>query len=134
MQTLQPRSQRPLGCTCSPHPASWWRADQPQQLLAEFPKPAEGSLSYFADGGQPESDGRAGILYLGADYRLSPAVLVGALVQFDDADQKLDQIGGRVRDQGWMVGPYTAVRLSFQNFDEVYNFNDFANLRPCSAD
>ena len=54
----------------------------------------------------------SGILYLGADYRLSPALLVGALVQFDGADQKLDQIGGRVQDEGWMVGPYTAVRLS----------------------
>ena len=73
---------------------------------------AEGSLSYFEDGGQLESDGRSGIFYLGADYRLSPALLVGALVQFDGADQKLDQINGRVQDEGWMVGPYTAVRLS----------------------
>jgi hypothetical protein len=39
-------------------------------------------------------------------------VLVGVLVQFDDADQKLDAIGSRVSDTGWMVGPYAAFRLT----------------------
>ena len=73
----------------------------------------EGAFSSFEDGpNQLERDGRAGILYLGADHRLSPGLLVGALVQFDDAEQKLDVIGGRISDKGWMAGPYAAARLS----------------------
>ena len=73
----------------------------------------EGAFSSFEDGdNQLESDGRAGLLYLGADHRLSPGLLFGALVQFDDAEQKLDAIGSRISDTGWMAGPYAAVRVS----------------------
>jgi hypothetical protein len=74
---------------------------------------AEGAFNFFEDGGNNlESDGQAGVLYLGADHRLTRGVLLGALVQFDNADQKLDVVGSRVSDTGWMVGPYAAVRLT----------------------
>ena len=49
---------------------------------------------------------------MGADHRLSPGLLIGALVQFDDAEQKLDAVGSRISDTGWMAGPYAAARLS----------------------
>ena len=81
---------------------------------------AEGAFSSFEDGGNyHESDGHAGILYLGADHRLSPGLLIGALVQFDDAEQKLDAVGSRVSDTGWMAGPYAAARLSDNLFFQV---------------
>ncbi len=52
-----------------------------------------------------------GLLYIGADYRLSPGLVFGVLAQFDwsneeDAVEKISAKGF-----GWMVGPYLVARL-----------------------
>ena len=100
---------QPNGLGGPTHSAATQRA-QPRSTIDIW---VEGAFSSFEDGAnQLESDGRAGILYLGADHRLSPGLLIGALVQFDDAEQKLDAIGSRISNTGWMAGPYAAVRVS----------------------
>jgi hypothetical protein len=57
-------------------------------------------------------DASFGVLYLGADYVVSPALLIGALVQFDSLRQKSQALATDVDGWGWMAGPYATVRLS----------------------
>jgi hypothetical protein len=53
-----------------------------------------------------------GVLFVGADYRVSPDLLIGALASFDDAQQDLNGLAGKARSTGWMVGPYATMRLT----------------------
>jgi outer membrane autotransporter protein len=74
---------------------------------------AEGSFSHFRDDSGPfNSDGQSGVVYLGADYRVSRNILIGALVQFDQAEQDFQGLPSRVSNTGWMAGPYATVRFS----------------------
>jgi hypothetical protein len=74
---------------------------------------SEGSFAWFNDAsGSAERHGLWGVLYVGADYRVSGDLLVGALVQFDQSSQEFDAFPGNTRSSGWLAGPYTAVRLS----------------------
>ncbi|MGB7431086.1 MAG: Ig-like domain-containing protein [Ahrensia sp.] len=68
----------------------------------------KGSLSKF------ESDGVVqdfGIIHLGADYRVNEAFIVGAMVQFDWADEADPVASTATSGHGWMIGPYAVVRL-----------------------
>ena len=47
----------------------------------------------------------------GIDYRLSSGFLFGLLAQFDWADESDDIKNIAAQGHGWMVGPYTVVRL-----------------------
>ncbi len=74
---------------------------------------AEGRFSYFDDdsnGGK--TNGNFGVLYLGADYVVNPSFLVGVLAQFDDTKETSQTDSTHVHGKGWMVGPYTTVKLS----------------------
>ena len=53
------------------------------------------------------------IIYLGADYLLSPSVLVGALVQHDWMDEHFhkDTARSRISGDGTMAGPYLSTQL-----------------------
>lgn len=52
-----------------------------------------------------------GLLYIGADYQFSDALVFGLLAQFDWSYRR-DQVGSMATDgKGWLVGPYLAVRL-----------------------
>ena len=62
------------------------------------------------------SDGHTGVLYLGVDYLLSPTVLVGSLIQFDDTEQEFNFLSQRASTNGWMAGPYATVRLPHNLF------------------
>jgi outer membrane autotransporter protein len=85
---------------------------------APSPAPAfdvwiEGSAAWFSDGSSSlERHGDWSVLYVGADYRLSRDVLVGALVQFDRSAQDFEKLPSRGNSSGWMAGPYATVRLS----------------------
>ncbi len=68
------------------------------------------------EAGSIGSDGHTGVLYVGADYKLSKEVLVGALVQFDETKQDFDLPGRDARTTGWMAGPYAMVRLPYDLF------------------
>ena len=74
---------------------------------------SEGYFNRFNDDSGPfSSGGHSGVVYVGADYRLSSYILIGALVQFDQTEQDFDGLPSRVGNKGWMAGPYATVRLS----------------------
>jgi outer membrane autotransporter protein len=73
----------------------------------------QGNLTNFNVDGRAGADkGHFGLIYAGADYLLSPRVLVGALVQFDSLEQRSAAQATRVSGNGWMAGPYTTIRLT----------------------
>ena len=60
------------------------------------------------------SDERAGgwdssnalrVFYLGADYILSPSLLVGVVAQYDSMRMRSDADSTDIEGDGWMVGP-----------------------------
>lgn len=73
----------------------------------------EGYLAHVeTDDRYGSSDGRAGVIFAGADYLVSDRLLLGMLVQYDDQDRKFDGAPLRFSDQGWLAGPYAVVRLT----------------------
>jgi outer membrane autotransporter protein len=94
---------------------------------ARPPAPAKGKVDVWAEGYYAEfeddsagfgqgSDGHTGVLYLGVDYLLSRTMLIGTLIQFDDTEQEFNFLSQRASTNGWMVGPYTTVRLPYNLF------------------
>ena len=80
---------------------------------AAFDVWAEGSLSYYEnDGLDARQRGHASMLYVGFDYQLHPAILVGMLVQFDWMSETSSSLGTSASGRGWMVGPYLSARLT----------------------
>jgi len=59
-----------------------------------------------------KQSGHTHLFFVGADYRLHPAILVGVLAQFDWAGESSSVLGTSADGQGWMVGPYLAMRLT----------------------
>jgi outer membrane autotransporter protein len=73
----------------------------------------EGHYSAYRD--RPDagrSNGRFGIVYVGADYLLTPAILIGALAQFDWTEERGSLAGSSVDGRGYMAGPYASAKLS----------------------
>jgi outer membrane autotransporter protein len=70
-------------------------------------------VSFETSDAAVRQDGHFGMVSLGADYVLSPSVLLGIAVQYDDIVQ--DQ-SANARDEaegrGWLAGPYATLRLS----------------------
>ena len=95
-----------LGATTRPPPAK-----------SPFDIWVEGAFARFEDGsGSSERHGHWGVLFVGADYRVSRDLLVGALVQFDSSAQEFETLASNTRSNGWMAGPYATVRLSSNLF------------------
>ncbi|NKB52689.1 MAG: hypothetical protein GKR97_10750 [Rhizobiaceae bacterium] len=59
-----------------------------------------------------DRSGDFGLIYLGADYLVSPAVLIGGLVQIDLFDQKDDELNAKTKGTGWLAGPYVVARIN----------------------
>ncbi len=81
----------------------------------------EGRIARFdSDNGK---DGKFGVVYLGADYLITPNVLIGLMTQYDwlskDYRAANGQITGHVKGKGWMVGPYAAVRFGEKLYLDV---------------
>ena len=73
----------------------------------------EGKYASFRDRrASSDLDGHFGIVTIGADYVLSPKLLVGTFVQFDSLRQSSAKQATEASGAGWMVGPYATVRLS----------------------
>ena len=75
----------------------------------------EGTIvRYNDDLGGVNRDGDFSVLYVGADYVVSPGVLIGALVQVDDTEEDIDDptLKGNIDGRGWMAGPYIGLRLA----------------------
>ncbi len=82
-----------------------------QQGNAPFDIWVEGYTTHF-DEDNGGSSGNVGIMYLGADYEVLPGLMVGALMQFDFADEKSGLLGSSAEGHGWMAGPYLSARLT----------------------
>nr|WP_245228683.1 autotransporter outer membrane beta-barrel domain-containing protein [Pontixanthobacter sp. CEM42] len=59
------------------------------------------------------------IFHVGADYRIGNNLLLGALAEFDDFNDRDDLEAGEAEGSGWLVGPYAMVRLAPELFAEV---------------
>ncbi|CAN7403178.1 IPT/TIG domain-containing protein [Aminobacter sp. LjRoot7] len=68
----------------------------------------EGKLARFNAYG---ADGRFGILHAGADYLVTPRILVGLGLQLDWTDMEADD-GATIEGTGYLVGPYVTARLT----------------------
>jgi len=72
----------------------------------------EGRYSAFDDDAASlDRNGYVGLLYAGADYRVTPDLIIGALVQFDWAKDKSEVYTSQVDGSGWMAGPYLSARV-----------------------
>ncbi len=72
-----------------------------------------GRLTYFrTDDLGYRSSGRFGQFEVGADYLVSPGILIGAMVHLDHMKDDSLQLGYRVSGSGWMTGPYVEFRLN----------------------
>ena len=87
-----------------------------QQSLGDFVDITAGGFDVwmeakwsYADVDTRESD--ASLFYLGAEYRLSPDLLLGVMTQFDWTDEEDATQGTAVDGAGWLVGPYMVARL-----------------------
>ncbi|MDA7430455.1 autotransporter domain-containing protein [Primorskyibacter aestuariivivens] len=56
--------------------------------------------------------GHFGVAYFGVDYLVTPDLLLGAVLQFDDMEDINDENDTTARGAGWMFGPYVTARLT----------------------
>ena len=57
------------------------------------------------------NNGELSAVYVGSNYKLGPDIMVGALAQFDRADELPAGAAADVAASGWMFGPYMSVRF-----------------------
>jgi outer membrane autotransporter protein len=77
----------------------------------------EGRYSPFDDAaGDLDRVGHVGVLYVGGDYRATPDMIVGALVQFDWSKDDSTQLTSSIEGRGWLAGPYLSARVH----DNIY--------------
>ncbi|MEP2946692.1 MAG: autotransporter outer membrane beta-barrel domain-containing protein [Lentilitoribacter sp.] len=67
-----------------------------------------GAISRTKQNGQTQN---FGIVHLGAGYKLNPDLLIGGILQIDDASETDNSVGASVSGTGWMIGPYFVARL-----------------------
>ncbi len=73
---------------------------------------AEGQVATFDQSGKSGSDGHFGLFYLGADYVVTPSLLIGVLLQYDDTHQHVHGVDSTVAGSGWMAGPYAMLKIT----------------------
>lgn len=78
---------------------------------------SEGRFALFDDGNNQSGD--FGIAHFGADYLVSPSVLIGAKAQVDWGEQAFAASNGSVAGMGVMAGPYATVALNDALFLDV---------------
>jgi hypothetical protein len=75
----------------------------------------EGQFARYDDSsGGFNRDGDFSVLYFGADYTVTPDILVGALFQVDFTDEDINSstVRGQADGTGWMAGPYIGLKLT----------------------
>ena len=76
---------------------------------------ARGMFTRYKDTvGGVDEDGTFGLLYVGGEYKVTPALLLGLLAQFDWTDEEDDRTGIGTEGEGWMAGPYIVGKLAPQ--------------------
>ena len=72
----------------------------------------EGHYAHFDDDRLGAgSSGNLGVMYVGADYLLTPAILIGALIQFDWMEDQSSAAKTATKGDGWLAGPYVSAKL-----------------------
>jgi Autotransporter beta-domain len=91
-----------------------------RQRPATFDVWAQGNWASYEDKrGGTKISGDGGALMFGADYRVTPAILIGIMGSIDQINDKaLTQIGA-ADGKGWMYGPYASVRLTRNVFLDI---------------
>ena len=56
-------------------------------------------------------DGNMSVMYAGTKYMFGPDIMLGALAQFDAAQEIAIKNRGSISGSGWMTGPYTSIRF-----------------------
>jgi hypothetical protein len=56
-------------------------------------------------------DGNMSVMYAGTKYMFGPDIMLGALAQFDAAQEIAIKNRGSLSGSGWMTGPYTSIRF-----------------------
>jgi hypothetical protein len=98
--------------------AEQYRALGAERLVKDAPPSPfdvwfEGSYTaYDDDSANADGSGHFSAFYLGADFVVSPNLLVGMLVQLDDMKETSLQKSTRIHGRGWMVGPYATLKLT----------------------
>lgn len=58
-----------------------------------------------------DGEGHFAVAYFGADYLVNEDLLVGAILQFDNMEDRSSANTSTARGKGWMFGPYMTARL-----------------------
>lgn len=93
-----------------------------EQAVTDRAEPApfdiwfEGTLGLYAS---DSGAGSFGVAYLGADYLVSPDLLVGALFQLDQVGFDASTGDASAEGTGWMIGPYVTGRLGDSLYFDV---------------
>ncbi len=73
---------------------------------------SEGRVTFYDDNrGGGAQKGTSGVIFLGADYLVHPAVIVGGLVQLDLMDERSTVLNNSTSGTGWMAGPYVSAKV-----------------------
>ena len=75
--------------------------------------------AYFAWSRIGAQEGQFSIVHAGADYRVSPDILLGVMASFDDFSNDGPLDTGEAEGAGWMAGPYVTARLAPQLYGEL---------------
>lgn len=86
------------------------RGSQPFDIWAE---------AYFSRARIGEQSGSFSIFYIGADYRVSDSLLIGALAEVDDFKDRDTLRAGEAEGKGWMAGPYLTAKLAPDLYAEL---------------
>jgi uncharacterized repeat protein (TIGR01451 family) len=107
----QEQNDQMMGLGVAPHSSL---KDEPLPVWnSGFDLWVEGHYSHFDDDqGKGDRSGHLGVMYVGADYLVTPGLLIGALVQFDWMTDTSNVQQTSADGHGWMAGPYVSARLS----------------------
>ena len=93
-------------------------ADMPSRPAGSHPSAAgfdawvEGHYKHYDDKTVGvATQGHFGIVYVGADYLITPSFLLGVLGEFDWAEEASSADKSKADGTGWMAGPYATLRL-----------------------
>ncbi len=87
------------------------------QKLDRFAKPDPKRFDLWAEGSYGEfdtdiGDGQFGIVHVGADYLITPDLLVGLNTQFDCVKLDSDHHNSQIEGQGFLAGTYLTARIA----------------------
>lgn len=85
---------------------------QPVQDARKFDLWAKGRREAFGKDGRVTKEGSAVSTFMGADYRLDKDLLIGGMLQVDEAHQTILAAPDAVEGSAYMAGPYFAYRVT----------------------